>query len=74
MRKAIHKKQAEVVAAPSDLVDEKLLASADLVNREDALQRNTAAKRTGISAPRRRPRTGRCPREASSETTASRTD
>jgi hypothetical protein len=53
MRKAIHKKQAEVVAAPSDLVDEKLLASADLVNREDALQRNTAAKRTGISAPRR---------------------
>jgi len=53
MRKAIPKKQAEVVAAPSDLVDEKLLASADLVNREDALQRNTAAKRTGILAPRR---------------------
>jgi hypothetical protein len=55
MRKAIHKKPAEIVAAPSDLVEEKPLASADLVahvNREDGLQRNTTAKKTGISASR----------------------
>jgi hypothetical protein len=56
MRKAIHKNQAEVVAAPSDLVEEKPFASADLVahvNRENALQRNATAKRASIAAPRR---------------------
>jgi len=91
MRKAIHKNQSAVLATPSDLVEEKLLAfaeklgwfvgivqakapgwldrtvltreigrvqdsAADLlahVNREDALPRNTTAKRTRISSPRR---------------------
>jgi hypothetical protein len=56
MRKAIHKNQSEVLTTPSDLVEEKLLASAGLVahvNPEDALQRNTTAKRTAISVPRR---------------------
>ena len=91
MRKATPKHQSEVLATPSDLVEEKLLAfaeqlggfmgtvqtkapgwldrtvlntaigriqdsAADLlahVNREDALQRNTTAKQTAISALRR---------------------
>ena len=90
MRKATHNNPSEVLATPSDLVEERLLAfaeqlglfvgtvqakapgwldrtvltkeigriqdsAADLlahVNRADALQRNTTAKRTAISAPR----------------------
>jgi len=91
MRKATHNNQSKVLATPSNLVEERLLAfaerlgwfvgtvqakapgwldrtvltkeigriqdtAADLlahVNREDALQPNTTAKTTAISAPRR---------------------
>ena len=91
MNRATHKNQSAVLAMPSDLVEEKLLAfagqlewfvgkvqdktpgwldrtvltkeigriedsAADLLaylNRGDALQRNTTAKRTAVSAPHR---------------------
>jgi hypothetical protein len=91
MDRATHKNQSAVLATPSDLVEEKLLAFAGQlewfvgkvqaktpgwldrtvltkeigriqdsaaallahVNREDAVQRDTTANRTAISAPRR---------------------
>jgi hypothetical protein len=56
VRKATHNNQSEVLATPSKEIGRIQDSAADLlahVNREDALRRNTTAKRTAISAPRR---------------------